>query len=156
MTPIAKAVLGAAIIIGAATLSAEAARLPPIGSVVTGIVLQVYDGDGVWLDDGDGDPKTLRDVRLFGIDAPEWNRPGGQQAKTFLASMIKGRLVRCQVKLIDDRYRRPIAVCLSPEGRDLACAIAWAGHATVTDAAYARCDRVKILLRNASPEPPPF
>ena len=134
------AVAIAAMAVSATSISVAAAPLQPIGGVIAVIVLQVYDGDGVWLDDGDGDPKTLRDVRLFGINAPEWNRPGGQEAKTFLARLIKGRLVRCQVKLIDERYHRPIAVCLSPEGRDLACAIAWAGHATVTDAAYERCD----------------
>lgn len=156
MTRITAAAAWTAILTSAIAYSATFARLPQVGSVIAGPVLQVYDGDGVWLDDGDGNPKTLRDVRLFGINAPEWNRPGGQEAKIFLAHMIKGRVVQCRVKLIDQKYHRPIAVCLDQTGRDLSCAVAWAGHAIVTDAAYEPCDRVRILLRSAKPTPAPF
>ncbi len=49
----------------------------------------------------DGDSLTLRTperrelrVRLHGIDAPEWQQPGGTQSRTALASLVKGKTVK--------------------------------------------------------------
>lgn len=141
--------ISASVVAGA--FAARAALAWQTGNVIIGIVKQVYDGDGLWLDDGDGDPKTFLEVRLFGINAPEWNHLGGQEAKKFLGGRIKGQRVRCTVQGID-RYNRPLGVCLDDSGRDLSCAVAWAGHAVVTNARYARCDRTKL----PPPSPAPF
>lgn len=98
------------------------------GNVINGMVENVHDGDGLWLGNGDGNPKNDLAVRLFGIDAPEWNRKDGQEAKKFLAQRIRGQHVRCIVQLID-KHRRPVSICVDDAGKDLSCAIAWAGHA---------------------------
>jgi endonuclease YncB( thermonuclease family) len=49
----------------------------------------------------DGDSLTLRTperrelrVRLHGIDAPEWQQPGGTQSRTALAALVQGKTVR--------------------------------------------------------------
>ncbi|MBU2941436.1 thermonuclease family protein [Shimia thalassica] len=78
----------------------------------------------------DGD--TLRSeelrLRLWGIDAPEPNKPGGQVAKEALANITRGLQLTCnQVDL--DRYGRVVAQCLLPDGVDIACELVKAGHA---------------------------
>lgn len=70
----------------------------------------------------DGD--TLRvagaDIRLFGIDAPEVSqtctRRGvewlcGEAAKKRMIKLAEGKVVRCNTRGRDSRYRRPVAVC---------------------------------------------
>jgi len=70
----------------------------------------------------DGDSLRLkgRDVRLYGIDAPEYKQSCklangksygcGRDARTFLRKLVRGHLVKC--RNIDlDRYQRDIAIC---------------------------------------------
>lgn len=137
-----------------AALSSSEATSPTVaqsGEVITGIVAEVYDGDGLWFEDGDGNRNTNLAVRLFGINAPEMKAPGGQAAKKFLSQRIKGRHARCAVQKIDS-YHRPVAVCADAAGKDLSCAVVWAGHAVPTEERYYPCDRRRLPPSG----PPPF
>lgn len=70
----------------------------------------------------DGDTFTLsghsRRIRVWGLDAPEWNRPGGSDATAALRGLISGKTLRCQVRDID-RYGRYVGQCFLPDGRDI-------------------------------------
>ena len=87
---------------------------------------------------GDGDSLTIGDerIRLFGIDAPEFDQtctksgsewPCGQQAADLLARLTTGRQVRC-VKVGDDGFGRTLARC-SVGGTDINQAMVSAGYA---------------------------
>lgn len=49
-----------------------------------------------------------RQIRLWGIDAPEWNQPHAYLAKRLLRSMLLGRKVVVEPYYLDD-YKRVIA-----------------------------------------------
>lgn len=68
----------------------------------------------------DGDTITIskRQIRLFGIDAPEMNHPFGKKAKWALVALCKGQTVRAEVIASDD-HGRSVAKCTLPDGRDL-------------------------------------
>jgi endonuclease YncB( thermonuclease family) len=67
------------------------------------------------------------EVRISGIDAPEWNQTctdaGGKEwacgkaAKKAMARLVEGKIVVCQERARDS-YKRSVAVCLAG-GRDL-------------------------------------
>ncbi|MEM6407254.1 MAG: thermonuclease family protein [Pseudomonadota bacterium] len=92
-------------------------------------VARVVDGDT--LDFG-----FSANVRLHGIDAPEVSqRCGpvacGRDAKSWLAKRINGVTLTCTQSDWDNRYKRPVARCLTPQGRDIgrmmvAAGMAWA------------------------------
>lgn len=92
----------------------------------------------------DGD--TLRSgdlrVRLWGIDAPELDERGGSAAKETLIRIVSGQNLICEVKGTD-RYRRIVARCELPDGRDIACEMVAAGMARdwprYSGGAYAKC-----------------
>jgi endonuclease YncB( thermonuclease family) len=121
--------------------SASVAEAPSVGATIHQIVAQVYDGDGLWFEDGDGNPKTYLQVRLFGINAPEYNAPGGSDAKQFLRGKVVGQAVRCNIVELDRRYNRPVGVCFDTAGKDIACALVWYNHAEATHPKYFPCDR---------------
>ena len=81
----------------------------------------------------DGDTFTLsgesRRIRVWGLDAPEWNHQGGSTATSTLRSLISGKQLRCAV-LDVDRYGRLVAQCLLPNGRDIAAEMIRSGTAT--------------------------
>jgi micrococcal nuclease len=81
----------------------------------------------------DGDTFTLkgesRRVRIWGLDAPEWNHPGGSAATSTLRRLISGKQLRCAVLDID-RYGRLVAQCFLADGRDIATAMIRSGAAT--------------------------
>lgn len=81
----------------------------------------------------DGDTFTLSDqsrrIRVWGLDAPEWNHRGGSLATATLKKLISGKRLRCGVLDID-RYGRLVAQCFLPDGRDVASAMIQAGAAT--------------------------
>lgn len=81
----------------------------------------------------DGDTFTLsgqsRRIRVWGLDAPEWNHRGGPQATAALKKLISGKRLRCGV-LDVDRYGRLVSQCFLPDGRDIAWAMIQAGVAT--------------------------
>lgn len=57
----------------------------------------------------DGDTFRLRGesrrIRVWGLDAPEWDQRGGSTATATLRSLIRGKTLRCSVLDID-RYGR--------------------------------------------------
>ncbi len=81
----------------------------------------------------DGDTFTLkgqsRRIRVWGLDAPEWNRPGGSDATATMRNLISGKTLTCQVRDMD-RYGRYVAQCFLPDGRDIAAEMIRAGVAT--------------------------
>lgn len=81
----------------------------------------------------DGDTFTLsgesRRIRIWGLDAPEWDQRGGSTATATLRSMISGKRLRCAVLDID-RYGRLVAQCFLPDGRDIAAEMIRSGAAT--------------------------
>lgn len=86
--------------------------------------------------DGDSLVVRGRQVRLSGIDAPEWDqtctRAGkkwkcGAEAGAFLRSLVEGRVVSCAVEGLD-KYKRALATCYL-DGKDLNEAIVRAGWA---------------------------
>ena len=80
----------------------------------------------------DGDTFTLsgesRRIRVWGLDAPEWNHQGGPTATSALRSLISGKHLRCAV-LDVDRYGRLVAQCLLPDGHDIAAEMIRSGAA---------------------------
>ena len=66
--------------------------------------------------------------RLWGIDAPERDEPGGRAASRALQRIIGDRPLSCDVLDID-RYGRPVVICHLPDGRDPACELVSQGHA---------------------------
>lgn len=95
----------------------------------------------------DGDTIKHRpdpNIRIFGIDAPEMRDPGGPQAKAALSEMIAGQELSCTPRYFD-KYDRLVAVCLLPDGRDIACEMVKAGHAhdweKYSGGRYRECER---------------
>lgn len=97
--------------------------------------------------DGDSLEVGGREVRLHGIDAPEWkqlcDRGGqryrcGQRAARALAAKIDGRRLECDVRDVD-RYGQAVAVCFL-EGEDLNAWLVRQGHAL----AYRRYSRAYV------------
>ncbi len=80
------------------------------------IVVVVVDGDSLRLNG--------RDIRLFGIDAPEYRQSCrlangtsyrcGRDASTFLRKLVSGRPVKCR-QIDIDRYDREISTCTAGE-----------------------------------------
>ena len=81
----------------------------------------------------DGDTFTLsgesRRIRVWGLDAPEWDQQGGSNATATLRSLISGKTLRCNVLDID-RYGRLVGQCFLPDGRDIAAEMIRSGAAT--------------------------
>lgn len=71
-------------------------------SFQSGKVTRVYDGDSFQLIDSTG---KRREIRLFGIDAPEGRQAGGRNAQHALHALIHRRWI--QFKVVDtDTYDR--------------------------------------------------
>lgn len=81
----------------------------------------------------DGDTFTLkgisRRIRVWGLDAPEWNHPGGSTATATMRRMIAGKTLRCDLRDVD-RYGRLVIQCSLPDGRDIAAEMIRIGAAT--------------------------
>lgn len=81
----------------------------------------------------DGDTFTLsghsRRIRVWGLDAPEWNHRGGSAATAAMRSLISGKTLRCRVRDMD-RYGRYVGQCFLPDGRDIAAEMIRMGVAT--------------------------
>jgi micrococcal nuclease len=81
----------------------------------------------------DGDTFTLsgesRRIRVWGLDAPEWDQRGGSAATATLRGLISGSRLSCAVLDID-RYGRLVAQCFLPDGRDIAAEMIRSGAAT--------------------------
>ena len=71
-----------------------------------------------YVTDGDGLRIKKTEIRLFGVDAPEFTHPYGKKAKWALLALCKGQHVRAEVIGTDD-HGRTVAKCFLPDGRDL-------------------------------------
>jgi endonuclease YncB( thermonuclease family) len=103
-------------------------RAPAPSAPVSGVA-RIIDGDSLEI--------AGVQIRIFGIDAPEWrqqcrNARGesyacGREARRTLDRLIGGRTVTC-TPVTHDRYERDVATC-EVVGRDLGDAMVRAGHA---------------------------
>lgn len=85
------------------------------------------------VDDGDSLRLNSRKIRLFGVDAFEYDQTCGRtscgrQALKYLQRLAEGRAVTC-VRQDIDSYGRVIAICRLADGRDLGQEMVRAGHA---------------------------
>lgn len=71
-----------------------------------------------YVTDGDTIKIKNKQIRLFGIDAPELNHPYGRNAKWTLHKICKGHIVRAEI-INEDKYGRTVARCYLSDGRDL-------------------------------------
>ncbi len=99
-------------------------RRPPTGRPPTGhaaaravVRPKVVEGPA-WVVDGDGLVIRGVQVRLFGVDAPEFDHPYGRKARGALIGLCKGQRVRAEI-VGEDQYGRAVARCYLPDGRDL-------------------------------------
>lgn len=110
--------------VGIVALAAAVAP-PAAAETVSGLVVEVRDGDTLEVDVGDG---TVA-VRLHGIDCPESGQAYGAQAAQFARRRTLGR--RVTVEVTDrDRYGRLVGVVVLPDGGSLnerlvAAGLAW-------------------------------
>ena len=92
----------------------------------------------------DGDTMTINGerIRLFGIDAPERDQPGGHEATQELRRIVGRTTPRCE-QVDVDRYGRTVALC-AVAGVDLSLAMLRAGWA-VAWCYYLRRQRPGLL-----------
>ena len=132
---------------GARTPPAIRERRPPKEVVVLGLAY-VTDGDGLRI--------KGQEIRLFGIDAPEFAHPFGKQAKWALYGLCKGREVMAVSAETDD-YGRMVARCYLSDGSDLSAEMVKLGLALdwpkFSGAMYSRLEpegvRKKLWLADA-------
>ena len=70
----------------------------------TAVVRHVVDGDSLYL------VGVKRQIRLWGVDAPELNKAGYFAARNALLRKVKGKRLRC-ITQDHDRYGRIVARC---------------------------------------------
>lgn len=129
-----------------------------------GTVLSVHDGDTLTVAPC-GDTETPLVVRLYGVDAPEEDQPGGDASTAFLRSLLP---VGAEVEIVPfdmDRYGRSVALVVR-HGHTLNGEMVRAGLAWVYPR-YCRAKFCKAWTRSqkearasglglwAEPEPPP-
>ena len=95
------------------TVSTTAERLAlPSDIDFPGRVTRIVDGDTFWISGQD-----VR-IRVWGLDAPETNRPGGSAATAAMTRLISGQTLHCRQRDID-RFGRIVGQCFLPDGRDI-------------------------------------
>ncbi len=114
----------------AAALMAETGAQAQQSSALEARVSKILDGDTFTLSG------ESRRIRVWGLDAPEWDQQGGSNATATLRSLISGKTLRCNVLDID-RYGRLVGQCFLPDGRDIAAEMIRSGAA----AEYCRYSR---------------
>lgn len=81
----------------------------------------------------DGDTFRVYDlgpaIRIWGLNAPETDEPGGTAATQALTRLIAGQTLTCQIRDVD-RYSRIVGQCFLPNGRDIAAEMIGLGAAT--------------------------
>lgn len=88
----------------------------------TGRVTRVVDGDTFWIS------SAGERIRVWGLDAPEVDMPGGSQATAALTALISGQQLTCRQRDID-RYGRIVGQCFLPDGRDITAVMIDSGTA---------------------------
>lgn len=84
------------------------APLPTRGTVFSGVVRYVGDGDSLCIGPK-GRPDRWIEVRLGDFNAPELNERGGHQAKALLRQLVFGRRLVCTAGRRS--YDRVVAIC---------------------------------------------
>ncbi len=84
------------------------APLPARGTVFSGVVRYVGDGDSLCVGPK-GRPDRWIEVRLADFNAPELNERGGQRAKALLRQLVIGRRLVCTAGRRS--YDRVVATC---------------------------------------------
>ncbi len=105
-TLVVRALLAVSILILLPLLSLAAAPF-------TGLVVDVLDGDSLLVKSGG----KIYEVRLHGVDCPEWGQPFGQKAKARMSKFV-GRMVKIVVHDVD-RHGRLVAWVYLEDGRSL-------------------------------------
>lgn len=86
----------------------------PVGATFTGQAVRIVDGDGLWLQTGEG-PQACYKIRIADFYAPEMDEPGGNDAKEALRTLATGRTITCAAtrgqRGSTASYDRLIAVC---------------------------------------------
>ena len=115
-----------------ARMNAEAAKVWAISknpelaqSVPSARVIKVIDGDSLVLGTGE-------EIRLAGINAPEWYEPGGRKAEAFLRGMVYHKIV--DIKRIKQGYYGRVIADISMNGQDVGAALVKAGLASPLNA----------------------
>ena len=136
--------------------------LPLTASAWTADVISVIDGDSIMV----GSPEFGKvEIRLYGIDAPEYDQPFGRAARRYLASLAAGSTVTVEA-VTKDSYGRTVAI-VRREGDSLNEKMVGVGFAWVYRS-YCRKSfcrdwlgleeeakrKGKGLWRNSSPIPP--
>lgn len=112
--------------------------------VVHGTVVEVHDGDTVYIDLDLGWRTAIRKepVRVLGVNAPELNTPAGKASRAFLAGLLPpGTKVKVESRRWlgeREKYGRALARISSEAGGDVALALLSAGHAKPWDGRGAR------------------
>lgn len=84
---------------------------------------RIVDGDTLYLEG------VSTSVRLWGVDAPERDEEGFDEATQTLARLVDGETLSCE-RIDTDRYRRIVARCYFNDGRDLSEQMIDSGAAT--------------------------
>ncbi len=98
-----------------------------------GKILDVHDGDTVTVAPG-GDVTTPVAIRLYGIDAPELDQPGGDEARAWLSKQLATGATVEVISYGVDRYGRALALLQRGKAgkrRTLNGDLVAAGHAWV-------------------------
>jgi micrococcal nuclease len=124
-------VLGAGTPLLLIALVACGSYLAPVGSdgsgdgglTFTGQVTRVVDGDTFWISSQD------ERIRVWALDAPEVDMPGGSQATAALKRLISDQQLTCRQRDID-RFGRIVGQCFLQDGRDITAAMIASGTAS--------------------------
>ena len=91
---------------------------PPVAHQGTRLPQEEVVFGRAYVTDGDGLRIKGEEIRLFGIDAPEFNHPFGKKAKWALLGLCKGQDVMA-IAAERDNHDRLVARCFLADGRDL-------------------------------------
>ena len=75
-------------------------------AAINGKVVQVIDGDTLWVVSED---KQRHKIRLWGVDAPELNQSWGSQSKRALDTLVGDKQVKCEL-IERDKFKRQVAI----------------------------------------------
>lgn len=111
-----------------------------IYSNIPGIVVKVYDGDTITLQNNSG----IYKIRLAGIDAPESRQAYGNVSRNYLYNMVRDRFVYAEVHN-KDRYGRYVAKIMldntDVNAEMLRAGLAWHYKQYNKDFEYARLEQ---------------
>lgn len=114
------------------------------GTPLEGVVVKIIDGDSFKVDN--------TEVRLWGVDAPEYRFKGFVEAREGLRQRVAGRYIQCRV-LDQDRYNRQVARCRFGEDKqDLGLSLLQAGlvreYCHYSNNYYGYCEQQPITGEN--------